>query len=405
MHFKGSHLSARSLHRHSTGWQQLWAYAVLGTSVGLIIALSSILFTQPQLEPIPVPPVIAPNVVLPPPPALERDPTSTRPSPLPSPTTQRTTQLQTPQPTPTVKFEDVTPATPPTPAIPDSSSSSSASFNSHSIFKVAKSLVAKLQPPSDLFGNDASDSDTAPDQRLVFAPPPRFQRQVVKQVSLSTPDKIIALTFDDGPWGKTTEQVLDILKKEDIKATFFWIGKHLQRYPQIARRVIAEGHVVGNHTWSHRYSDMDRTTAAHEIDDTTALIEQTTGAKTLLFRPPGGRLKNGLAEYAETLDDSVILWSVPSADTLPNTSIQTLINNVLDRATSGGIVLLHDGGGDRRKTVAALPIIVAKLKEQGYQFVTIPELLQKSDQEQQLAEDDLANGNRLLVVDHNLHSN
>jgi peptidoglycan-N-acetylglucosamine deacetylase len=398
MHFKGSHPSARSLRHHLAGWQQLWIYAAFGISVGLIIALSSLRVTQPQLESVQVP-TVPPAVVLQPPAVLEQKPAPPRPSPLPSAPPQPATHAQWPKSRPTVKFEDITP--PVLPAIlqdgdtPPSRVSPSNSFNSQAILDAAGFLVAKLQSPPDLFRKDHFDTDIPSDQQLVFAPPERFQRQVIKQVSLNAQDKVIALTFDDGPWGKTTEQVLEILKKDEIKATFFWIGKHLQRYPELAHRVIAEGHVVGNHTWSHRYSNMDRLTAAHEIDDTAALIERTTGIKTLLFRPPGGRLKNGLAEYAEAGNASIILWSVLSADTLPATSVQALIDNVLLRATAGGIVLLHDGGGDRRKTVAALPIIIAKLKEQGYQFVTISELLQKSDQEQQLVDDDLASSNPL----------
>ncbi len=211
--------------------------------------------------------------------------------------------------------------------------------------------------------------------------PTEFQAQVVKSVTPRAKEKVIALTFDDGPWPRTTLQVLKILDNNNIKATFFWIGQNVKAYPQIAREVVANGHAIGNHTWHHSYRSMDEPMAAHEIEDTTKLIYMTTGVKTSVFRPPGGLLNNGVADYAKKKNYVMVMWSVDSMDYNRLTPKQ-LVNNVLRKAQPGGIVLMHDGGGDRPATVEALPQIIAQLKEQGYSFVTVPELLTMKDTEQ-----------------------
>ncbi|MEH2363991.1 polysaccharide deacetylase family protein [Nostoc sp.] len=208
-----------------------------------------------------------------------------------------------------------------------------------------------------------------------FTVPAKFQGKTVYQVHPRNDEKVIALGIDDGPWPKTTLEMLDILKQNDVKVTFFWVGQALKANPDLAKREVAQGHAIGNHTWHHWYRRMDEATAKSEIDRTTDLIYKTTGVKTALFRPPGGFLNNGLAAYAKSQKDAVIMWSVTSADTDPHAKPQAFVNNVLKGAKPGSIVLMHDGGGDRQRTVQALPQIINGLKEQGYRFVTIPELL------------------------------
>ncbi len=218
------------------------------------------------------------------------------------------------------------------------------------------------------------------EKRLTFVPPEQFQGTTVFEGKIKDSEKVIALTVDDGPWPETTEQMLDIFKQNDVKATFFWIGKSLESSPDIARRVVAEGHAIGNHTWHHWYDQMDAATAADEIDRTAKLIYETTGVKTTFFRPPGGVLNNGLAKYAKEQNYAVVMWSVTSADTDPRAQPSAFVNNVLKGAKPGAIVLMHDGGGDRSRTVKALPEMIAGLKQQGYRFVTIPELLEMQGQ-------------------------
>lgn len=194
---------------------------------------------------------------------------------------------------------------------------------------------------------------------------------------LSKPgEKLVALTFDDGPHPSNTPQVLEILARYGIQATFFWIGRELRKYPDVARSVVVAGHAVGNHTWNHRSRLASEAVARAEIDDTQALIESTVGTSSHLFRPPGGHLKNGLADYALRNGFTVVVWSVQSND-WDATSSEEIMQNVLGAVSPGTIVLMHDGGGDRSKTIAALPQIIETLQAEGYRFVTVQEMLEQ----------------------------
>jgi peptidoglycan/xylan/chitin deacetylase (PgdA/CDA1 family) len=213
--------------------------------------------------------------------------------------------------------------------------------------------------------------------------PVQFQGKTSREVKLKVqeqeaPIKAIALTFDDGPWPYTTPKILATLKQQKIKATFFVIGKHVKLYPQTLKQVVAEGHVIGNHTWSHEYGSYSQAAAARELDDTAKLVYKITGVKTVLFRPPAGILNNGLVATAQEEKYAVILWSVDSRDWRyrGGTSSPSLVESVVKEAKPGGIILMHDGGGDRTTTVQALPQIITQLKKQGYTFVTVPELME-----------------------------
>lgn len=216
---------------------------------------------------------------------------------------------------------------------------------------------------------------------LLVSAPAKFRGTTINDVKLSRASgKYIALTFDDGPWPQYTEQVLDILKREKVKGTFFVVGKMLEAYPQVAVRVATEGHSLANHTWHHWYHFFNEKAAAFEIDKTNELIYKTTGVTTTLFRPPGGILTNGLAAYARKKKFTVVMWSADSKDyTRP--SVAGLVNNVMRPSKPGGIVLMHDGGGNRSRTVEALPQIIARFRQQGYKFVTVSELMELQEKE------------------------
>jgi peptidoglycan-N-acetylglucosamine deacetylase len=212
---------------------------------------------------------------------------------------------------------------------------------------------------------------------IEFAVPTGFEAKTLKEVTLPTEKKLIALTFDDGPWPKTTEEILATLKKENVKATFFMIGQPLQSFPEIGKKVVAGGHEIANHTVHHWYHKMSAVVAQREIDDTNKIIEKYLNVKTNYFRPPGGVLTNGLVTYAHKLNDAVLMWSADSGDSQPRRPTPaTIVKNVLAQAKSGGIVLMHDGGGNHEGTAKALPEVIEKLRAQGYQFATITELLE-----------------------------
>lgn len=204
--------------------------------------------------------------------------------------------------------------------------------------------------------------------------PAQFQGQTLPKIDLQSGEKVVALTFDDGPWSHTPE-VLDILKQFDIKATFFVIGRHIAAHQEALKRVVKEGHAVGNHTWNHQYHNVSAQTAAAELGQTADLVKEVTGVETVMFRPPGGNLTNGLANYATGHDYFVAMWSVDSRD-YTRTTAAAMTERVLRDTHSGAIVLMHDGGGNRAATVEALPQIIGQLQKQGYRFVTVPELLE-----------------------------
>jgi len=203
--------------------------------------------------------------------------------------------------------------------------------------------------------------------------PPAFQGQVIYDVTPANGEKVVALTFDDGPWIETTEQVLAILDRFDAPATFFVTGRQVEQFPQLTQQIVASGHAIANHSWTHPMEEMDSETAIRELEGTNRLIEQVTGVRPALFRPPGGNLNTRLVEYAKRAKFAVMMWSVDSDDYY--VSAPLVMDNVLQDVRPGGIVLFHDGGGDQQATVEALPQLLATLSRLGYRFVTVPELL------------------------------
>lgn len=224
-------------------------------------------------------------------------------------------------------------------------------------------------------GSSVATANPTPNTEVVI-PGQATPSLILRRWSNPGPDKAIALTFDDGPNPGYTEQVLEILRAHQVRATFFWLGRMVKAHPDLARAVVAEGHAVGNHTWNHRTAQSDEATAQAEIEETSREIEQASGVSTKLFRPPGGRLNNGLSDWALRGGYTVVMWSVQSNDWEKTTSAQDIVQNVLQAVQPGTIVLLHDGGGDRSRTAEALPQIIEALQAQGYRFVTIPELLE-----------------------------
>ncbi len=209
-----------------------------------------------------------------------------------------------------------------------------------------------------------------PKPRAVRPKPRAVKPQIVYAVR--TRERVFALTFDDGPHPTYTPQVLAALRKRGVKATFFMVGSMVRAYPKMAQTVRKAGHVTANHSWSHPFKPK----APHtEVERTDAVMKRVRGAPNTLFRPPYGLLHNGMAQAALKRGESVIIWSSFGADWEKNATSASIAAKVLRHAAPGGIALLHDGGGHRGATVAALPIIIDTLKKRGYRFVTVPQLL------------------------------
>jgi len=194
----------------------------------------------------------------------------------------------------------------------------------------------------------------------------------------------IALTFDDGPNEPYTSQVLNILRQYGVKATFFFIGQNAQRHPEVCRRVLAEGNVIGNHSY-HHYRLLWLIwgkAAAREIDLAWQTIYQAAGYQVKLFRPPHGFRTPWLTHTIRRLGYSVITWDNMTDDWKAEKSAEEIVNAIVKRARPGGIIVLHDGRGtresyDRSQMLKALPQIIEQLGMGGFDFVTVPELLRE----------------------------
>jgi peptidoglycan/xylan/chitin deacetylase (PgdA/CDA1 family) len=188
--------------------------------------------------------------------------------------------------------------------------------------------------------------------------------------------RVIALTFDDGPWADTS-QFLDVLEREHVPATFFEVGSEIATYGQggaIERRMLADGDMIGDHTWDHAIVAGGGPFASGEISRTATAIAQATGFTPCLFRAPYGAVSGPLISDARSLGFTTIQWDIDPRDwALPGTG--AIYQNVVSNAHNGAIVLQHDGGGNRSETLAALPQEIDTLRREGYRFVTITDLL------------------------------
>ncbi len=190
-----------------------------------------------------------------------------------------------------------------------------------------------------------------------------------------TERKLIALTFDDGPHYKYTEEILDILKKYGVKATFFMIGANAEKHPHLARRVFSEGHEIGNHTYSHPHlKGLSENDIQKEIEASSAVIEKITGSRPTLFRPPEGFCGKEVTAAAENMGYTVILWSQDTRDWAHNAP-EKISSDIINNVRCGDIILFHDFITPSTPTPAALEKIIPHLCNDGYEFVTVSELI------------------------------
>jgi peptidoglycan/xylan/chitin deacetylase (PgdA/CDA1 family) len=197
-------------------------------------------------------------------------------------------------------------------------------------------------------------------------------------------DKVVALTFDDGPSPVWTPRILDELKKANIKATFFMLGEHVAKYPEVARRVAQEGHEIGNHTYDHHvllYYTLEE--LEKEINYAERIIQEATGKTTRYFRPPKAWLTDTEKKKVNKLGYKIVLWSLNSKDWVTFDD-KYIVKYLAKHIHPGDVILFHDSGGvfsaeggDRHETVKTIPQLAEKLRQMGYKFVTLSELLEE----------------------------
>lgn len=187
--------------------------------------------------------------------------------------------------------------------------------------------------------------------------------------------KNIALTFDDGPHPIYTVKIMNLLKKHNMKATFFVNGKYIDKNPDILMKLFKEDHEIGNHGYSHRNLIFKRIDfVKDEITHTDKLIEKICGFETDLVRPPYLRLDIFSCIAFKRLKKKIIMGNLSSHD-YKSTNAEKLAEKILKKVKNGSILIFHDGGGDRQVTLDALKIIIPKLIEKGYNFKKISEMI------------------------------
>lgn len=206
-----------------------------------------------------------------------------------------------------------------------------------------------------------------------------WYENVVQRVSMT--EKLVALTYDDGPHPVYTPQILKVLDQYHVKATFFMIGEQMKKYPGLVKEVLRKGHIIANHTYHHPQNiEVDSPAQImKELELCEHIIEHLTGRRSKFFRPPHGLVNGTVLSIAQKEGYRTILWTV-CADHHDAPTPQLMAQRVIDQIQPGGIILAHDGTFESRwKDVQATSLIIKSLEKQGYRFVTIPELLRKAE--------------------------
>lgn len=187
---------------------------------------------------------------------------------------------------------------------------------------------------------------------------------------------MIALTFDDGPHPRYTRQILEILKREKIKATFFVVGENINYYDEgIIEEIINGGHELGNHTFNHEHTkDMSEADFYADVTRCHNLVKEKYGYEMKIFRPPEGYIDEKVKNIARELDYSIIVWSIDTKD-WEHAGVDLIVGNVEKNASDGDIILMHDYVSKPNTTISALERVVKNLKSEGYSFVTVSELI------------------------------
>lgn len=221
-------------------------------------------------------------------------------------------------------------------------------------------------------GDDARPRVVAPSEAALPRPPTDIPNLPISFVRRPRPAGAVALTIDDGPHPVWTPKVLDLLAKYHVHATFCLIGEQVQEYPDLVRRIVADGNTLCDHTWDHDENLPSRSTGVirREIQSTyDAIVQASGGVQPVYYRAPGGNWGGQVTEVARDLGLTSLNWSVDPVDwSRPGT--QKIISVVLSKTEPGDVILMHDGGGNRQQSLDALRVILPTLLARGDTFVT-----------------------------------
>ncbi len=196
---------------------------------------------------------------------------------------------------------------------------------------------------------------------------------------LPTTKKIVALTFDDGPNPPYTNTLLDVLQKHQVRATFFLVGKNLEKYPEIGKKIVADGHQIGNHTYSHSFSkNFNAKSIMRDIEINQNCIEKILGQRPTLFRPPWLFRQPRLLQYVRRNNLVPVSGTFGSEREIFQPPARSMAKRALQQLRPGAILIFHDGynasGSNRAETVAAIDLLISLIKARGFTFVTLESL-------------------------------
>jgi peptidoglycan-N-acetylglucosamine deacetylase len=215
-------------------------------------------------------------------------------------------------------------------------------------------------------------------QKRLTLPQLRLKYPQFFKLNGSSRESKIALTFDDGPDNKYTPAILDVLRKHHVRATFFLLGVRAEANPAIVRRIVNEGHAVGNHSYNHANpAKLTEAQFEKQFDHAQDILFNLIGYKPKLIRTPYGAMQENQLKWAAKNGYVAVNWDIDSLDWKGLNESQVL-SNILNHTHRGAIILQHSAGGDSQDlsgTVKALPILIEKLQKQGFELVTVPELL------------------------------
>lgn len=245
------------------------------------------------------------------------------------------------------------------------------------IFTACNKVKTKL--PNDTSINLAGGSEAQTREQYPISNY-ALSKQYPNSLIMKGPDniKLMALTFDDGPDNHLTPEVLDVLKKHNVKATFFLLGSRIKKFPEVAKRINAEGHKIGMHSYSHpNLYKKSINTLKDEINKTQNVMVEKLGFGTSIFRAPYGNIREDQLKYLKNRNITTIGWNVDSLD-WKGLDVEQIEKNVLSDIKPGAIILMHSAGNWNQgysSTTDALDKIIKKLKKDGVQFVTIDKFL------------------------------